>query len=78
LSAAENTVSVLILGQEQMIYILIAHYGATQRGPAQLYHGAGYAATGIVQTGILIFEKGITNSGAHLAVETIRSPMAAA
>jgi hypothetical protein len=52
-SAAKNTVSLLILGQEQMIYVLIAQHGATWRGTAQLHHGAEYAASGIVQTGIL-------------------------
>jgi hypothetical protein len=48
------------------------------RGTAQLHHGAEYAARGIVQTGILIFERGKTNSDAQIAVETIRSPIAAA
>jgi hypothetical protein len=77
-AAAKNTVSLLILGQELMIYVLIAQHGATWRGTAQLHHGVGYAARGIVQTGILIFERGKTNSDAQIAVETIRSPIAAA
>jgi hypothetical protein len=61
-----------------MIYVLIAQHGATWRGIAQLHHGAEYTARGIVQTGILIFERGKTNSDAQIAVETIRSPIAAA
>jgi hypothetical protein len=68
----------LILGQEQMIYVLIAQHGATWGGTAQLHHGAEYAARGIVQTGILIFETGKTNSDAQIAMDTIRSPIAAA
>jgi hypothetical protein len=75
---AKNTVSLLILGQEQMIYVLIIQHRATWRGTAQRHHGAGHAARGIVQTGILIFEKGKIHSGAQIVVETIRSPMGAA
>jgi predicted RNA-binding Zn-ribbon protein involved in translation (DUF1610 family) len=42
-------VSLLILGQEQLTYVLIAEHGATWRGTGQLHHGAEYAARGIVQ-----------------------------
>jgi hypothetical protein len=61
-----------------MIYVLIVQHGATWTGTAQLHHGAEYAARGIVQTGILIFERGKTNSDAQIAVGTIRLPIAAA
>jgi hypothetical protein len=71
-------VSLLILSHEQMIYVLISQHGATWRGTAQLHQGAEYAARGIVQTGILIFEREKTNSDAQIAVETIRSRIAAA
>jgi hypothetical protein len=75
---AENTMSLHILGQEQMTYVQISQHGATWRDTGQLHHGAEYAVMGIVQTGILRFGRGKSNSSAQIAVETIRSPIAAA
>jgi hypothetical protein len=51
--SGEKTVSLHLLGQEQMINPLIAQHGALWRGTEQLHHGIGHGARGIVQTGIL-------------------------
>jgi hypothetical protein len=61
-----------------MIYYQITQHGATGRETEWLYHGGECAAIGIVHQRILRLEKGNTNLGAQIGVETIRSPIPAA